>query len=86
MKLKGDKTHPHAQFLSNFLDPYLCNQGWLSLPKGKMAKNSKMQLKKSETIQRKENIVKIINTARETRGERATLKQEQLALQDTFKE
>lgn len=51
-----------------------------------MAKNSKMQLKKSETIQRKENIVKIINTARETRGERATLKQEQLALQDTFKE
>lgn len=35
-----------------------------------------MLLKKCETIQRKAVIVKIINTARETREDRATLKQE----------
>ena len=58
----------------------------LSLPKGKIAKNSKMQLKKSETIQRKENIVKIINTARETRGEGNPEARAACFTKDTFKE
>lgn len=71
LKLKGDKPHPQAQFSIGFLDPYLRNQGWLSLSEEKMAQTWKTQLKKFETIQREEIIVKIINIAREMREDKS---------------